>query len=1250
MVIRPPIESWTRPELEDRFHTMSDNHRELQKTNKELEKKITQLTSRFRKSILERKTRNDQVVDKDKYDELVRDNELLLMKLKTTKHQLLTYTAPNARSTTYSALTGRSNVPVTGIRKYTPNAPSGRSTRGYGTDDHIVTKLTDRPISSRISDSNLNEKANVIKLNRLLREKNTEVAELQYEIERLNTLLKTTKSEIEIYKTRPYDTSEFPATGVSTNVDNQLRNEHESLARKELELVKKELDVLKETNETLVKQLLNHEFSGGATDIVELRKDVVVLEEKLREAEKREREIGKKRRQERRQFDEWKQRYRSQMKNTENREAQNHVVPQYQQEIDEITPRSDLSYTDHRRKKKQKMVQDKSDDVLLRLYNDVVGLLETHSGAVTSNDLLSDGVLDPQSIEKWQKMYSELYDELEKVRNMLLLQHNINQKQNVEISVLKEEYEKLQLTAEEKLNVITEDLKKKHQEVIILEEKIRQIAYAGQKPITIGGVTLNDGDSLHSELSVRLLSLRFHKSYVNSLVSTGSSPSAIFLSLEFFDFELQTTPHLQFIEKQPMDHTTVYNLVCSNLFIHYLQTNGITIEMYRPQSNSYTQMAAAVISLNTLLQKKNHQKYESSVHFMDIKTGQSIAVITYEITIGQDLKKAISSYKKAECAQQLLPLDVMTEAEDSSLNQLIVAVHRCSGIEQVLKTPVELCVVYELLGFSPFFTETAICSGNSVELKSQKAWPIPLNQAKFMKEQSITFFLINMADDKKGDGILGLLTLPLLPLLGNQAIKGSFTMVEPTLEDTQLVLDLSIFWKHCLISDRNNNSSNEHTDSKDATNDPTSPISDLKRERTEGNIIKSNGIDASPLSSASSSPSLGQRKPSVLESPDEELWERPRIVEIVRSPSSSSSSRSSSITTVEELDRIPPSNPPPKPRRRSSKESEKPSSPPKLLSESSSNITSSDDNSDNSHNTYTKEKVEGNVADESVESDGMPVESERKREQDRNEVKSLLGDLPPIAKPRISKLQSDSRSSSLFQSAIQEPLESSSESDESSQKEKKSNKSGRNVVFTHPLHHSIPPSESSSLASPTGKREKPSVSLPDNGGRSVIKSLPRPIEFNFPVDNTIVGSATLYIDRVYNFEFSPLMHPSYQNSKLYIDWTFLDFPAEECRVPESRILDHSQQPITLVFNYTKEYKLTRKDIALLEQYIELQNKLEFCLMTDTGEDSEELAVALLELVSNPTEQIITLSLLDVNGIKYANIDLALYYSVDRNVP
>ena len=82
---------------------------------------------------------------------------------------------------------------------------------------------------------------------------------------------------------------------------------------------------------------------------------------------------------------------------------------------------------------------------------------------------------------------------------------------------------------------------------------------------------------------------------------------------------------------------------------------------------------------------------------------------------------------------------------------------------------------------------------------------------------------------------------------------------------------------------------------------------------------------------------------------------------------------------------------------------------------------------------------------------------------------------------------------------------------------------------------------------------------------------------------------------------------------------FLDFPDEECRVTESQPLPIIwNEPI--IFNFTKEYILTKRNAALLEQYVENQNHMEFCLVTDAGINSEELAVASLELMRIPPDE------------------------------
>ncbi|EFO86023.1 hypothetical protein CRE_02192 [Caenorhabditis remanei] len=105
---RYPIETWSRPQLEDRFHGIVAELQNAQKKVKEQEKQITTFNSRFRRSMLERKSREEEVVERSKYEDVVKENKILDMKLKAAKQQLLIYTAPSARAATASLMTGRS--------------------------------------------------------------------------------------------------------------------------------------------------------------------------------------------------------------------------------------------------------------------------------------------------------------------------------------------------------------------------------------------------------------------------------------------------------------------------------------------------------------------------------------------------------------------------------------------------------------------------------------------------------------------------------------------------------------------------------------------------------------------------------------------------------------------------------------------------------------------------------------------------------------------------------------------------------------------------------------------------------------------------------------------------------------------------------------------------------------------------------------------------------------------------------------
>uniref|UniRef100_A0A1I7X8S4 C2-C2_1 domain-containing protein n=1 Tax=Heterorhabditis bacteriophora TaxID=37862 RepID=A0A1I7X8S4_HETBA len=304
MVGRPSVENWSRPELEDQFHSLYQQLQSTQKKANEQNKKLTQLNTRFRRSLLDRKTKEEGVIEKDKYDEIMRENQLLAMKLKSAKHQLLTYTTPTARASTASAMTGRSTFrPMSSVRRYplTAHSTVERSSRIETTGSEAI-----RAPTVRINESSLADKAGYIKLNRLVRERNAQVAQLQFEIERLNSEVHDLRSELE-----KKSASVLQLETAAKIADKSLGKNGEQPAEIELDLIKKQLDiavsenvVLKEANERLVKQSLSMDYESEAIEQVELKKEIAMLQERLKEAERRESELQRKLKREKQSIEE----------------------------------------------------------------------------------------------------------------------------------------------------------------------------------------------------------------------------------------------------------------------------------------------------------------------------------------------------------------------------------------------------------------------------------------------------------------------------------------------------------------------------------------------------------------------------------------------------------------------------------------------------------------------------------------------------------------------------------------------------------------------------------------------------------------------------------------------------------------------------------------------------------------------------------------------------------------------------------
>lgn len=134
--------------------------------------------------------------------------------------------------------------------------------------------------------------------------------------------------------------------------------------------------------------------------------------------------------------------------------------------------------------------------------------------------------------------------------------------------------------------------------------------------------------------TVRLLSDdhgRVINQYSSSTFSSLQEPTQqFFLSLEFFDFELQTTP-MSSSSPAHLDFTSIYDVIVSQLFVHYLQTvrsimgrlirsspsiqSGMTIELYRPSGSGYALIGAGALSLSRLFSRTSNRRLAGELRY-----------------------------------------------------------------------------------------------------------------------------------------------------------------------------------------------------------------------------------------------------------------------------------------------------------------------------------------------------------------------------------------------------------------------------------------------------------------------------------------------------------------------------------------------------------------------------------------------------------------------------------------------------------
>ncbi|VDN02649.1 unnamed protein product [Thelazia callipaeda] len=500
MVIRPPIEKWSRPELEDRYHSLYQQHYDLKQKYNELEIKLKQTNSRIRRTDIGAKNFRTDENENIQHAQLVKENRLL------TNKTYLPLKRPQL------AMPQRSSQSVRPLLIRSPSANTVRRpisttclARGSGRKPQLISETK----------SSLLDKTLFVKLNREMKQKEDECSSLTLKFndvqEQLTKLKKAYDQLLCVnQQTETELKRQLAVMKLNTELPNIKEEQNIRFVEKELEIMREENEILRDANDKLVQnsltieQLMVEENSNHQNrlygqhqnhpQIHELFIKYSKLEEKYQQLMKREMKAGKI------ASDDGELQLKSQIARGEEQESS------------------------------------KTDFSLVKVYEDLSRIIERHILTPSSEE---SKTVDNNQLDKWQRMYMEIHSELEKVRNMLLMQHTINEQHLQEIALTNQNLQQTKDNYEHKLKKLVMKLSEREAEIRNLESQLKTLAYGDQLPILQVGENKQEAET--SEMMFHLS--RIILSSV-ALLQMGTARPTVFLAIEFYDFELQTTPML----------------------------------------------------------------------------------------------------------------------------------------------------------------------------------------------------------------------------------------------------------------------------------------------------------------------------------------------------------------------------------------------------------------------------------------------------------------------------------------------------------------------------------------------------------------------------------------------------------------------------------------------------------------------------------------------------------------------------------
>jgi len=427
-----------------------------------------------------------------------------------------------------------------------------------------------------------------------------------------------------------------------------------------------------------------------------------------------------------------------------------------------------------------------------------------------------------QSYKEQQELLAKTSQELNKTREMLVMQHKINKDYHQEIVAMTKKQDETKRSNEEKLKRLAENIDRKSTRIKTLEGQLRDVAY-GTKQFKLKNqlklsekIDSNDLDSTCDEqelvelkrgenlLEINISNVLLNASCMNCL---GNNPS-IFVTHAFYDFEIVSTQVLSATNAH-FNFTSQYKIKVDEIFLNYLCRTSTKFEVHLAKGVDYETVGSCKVTFDKLLDSPQAKMYASGT--LTGTDGSTIGIMDYWVRLRVPMEQAIRLYQSklkalgyisTSVGNNTLLDDDVTISEPKTLtpnqkvNKLHVTIHNCSDIT-LMKNEVQPDVycVYKLFDFSNHAT-SIVPSSNYPVFNDHQTFTIAMSSSFHLYLQTEKL-LIYVFDDKDSDltTYIGKAAIDLIPLAYNDSINGPIEIFnkEGIVNGT---IQVEIKWQH----------------------------------------------------------------------------------------------------------------------------------------------------------------------------------------------------------------------------------------------------------------------------------------------------------------------------------------------------------------------------------------------------------------------------------------------------------------------